>query len=170
MIKLRPATVEDLPLVQRWDEDPIVIASGGDPQANDWDWANELGRDVAWREFLIAEVEGRPIGFLQIIDPKEEESRYWGDCAANLRALDIWIGEDDARGRGFGTAMMRAAIARCFADPNVTAILIDPMANNKDAHRFYERLGFRFIERRTFLGVDDCFVFRLDRACWRDGE
>jgi len=26
----------------------------------------------------------------------------------------------------------------------------------------YERLGFRFVERRRF-GEDDCFVYRLDR-------
>jgi hypothetical protein len=28
------------------------------------------------------------------------------------------------------------------------------------AHRFYERLGLRFVERRRF-GNDDCFVYRL---------
>lgn len=164
MIALRRATLDDLDLILRWDEAPHVVESGGDPEANDWDWKNELGRDTPWRELLIAEAEGRPIGFLQIIDPAQEESRYWGDCEPNLRAIDIWIGEADALGKGYGTEMMRQAIARCFADPNVTAILIDPLAANTDAHRFYERLGFRFVERRTFLGVDDCFVFRLDRT------
>jgi aminoglycoside 6'-N-acetyltransferase len=167
MISLRQATLADLPLVERWDEDPVVAASGGAPEANDWNWAHELGRTVPWREFLIAERNGRPIGFIQIIDPQAEETHYWGDCPANLRALDIWIGEEDARGQGYGTAMMQAAIARCFADANVTAILIDPLADNLDAHRFYQRLGFRFVERRTFLGVDDCFVFQLTRADWR---
>ena len=58
---------------------------------------------------------------------------------------------------------MRLALARCFAEPAVTAVLIDPLANNIAAHRFYERLGFRFVERRRF-GLDDCFVYRLDRA------
>jgi aminoglycoside 6'-N-acetyltransferase len=42
-------------------------------------------------------------------------------------------------------------------------VLIDPLAGNVGAHRFYERLGFRFVERRRF-GADDCFVYRLDRA------
>ncbi|MEO0949098.1 MAG: GNAT family N-acetyltransferase, partial [Cyanobacteria bacterium J06641_5] len=54
------------------------------------------------------------------------------------------------------------AIARCFADPAVTAILIDPLASNTRAHRFYERCGFRFIERRRF-GSDDCYIYRLNR-------
>ena len=50
----------------------------------------------------------------------------------------------------------------------VTAVLVDPLAANERAHRFYERLGFRRIERRLF-GADDCFVFRLARADWPPG-
>ena len=42
------------------------------------------------------------------------------------------------------------------------AVLIDPLESNVRAHRFYERLGFRFFERRTFNG-DECFVYRLAR-------
>lgn len=58
---------------------------------------------------------------------------------------------------------MRIVIERCFADPRVKAILIDPLVANTRAHRFYERFGFRKIGRRVFVGVDDCFVYRLDR-------
>lgn len=58
--------------------------------------------------------------------------------------------------------MMRLAIDRCFADPTVGGILIDPMASNDGARRFYERLGFRFVENRSF-GDDDCAVYRLER-------
>src|SRR5262249_13541163 len=130
---------------------------------DDWHWETELGRALEWREQLIAELDGRPIGFLQILDPHREESHYWGDAPPNLRAIDIWIGEAADLNRGYGTTMMRMAIERCFADPSVTAILIDPLASNSRAHRFYERLGFRFVERRQF-GLDDCFVHRLERA------
>ena len=42
-------------------------------------------------------------------------------------------------------------------------ILIDPLASNVRAHAFYERLGFRFVERRCF-GDDECLVYRLDRV------
>ncbi|MBC7831838.1 MAG: GNAT family N-acetyltransferase, partial [Hyphomicrobium sp.] len=66
---------------------------------------------------------------------------------------------------GFGSDMMRLALERCFADAAVTAVLVDPLAANERAHRFYERFGFRRIERR-FFGADDCFVYRLARADW----
>jgi aminoglycoside 6'-N-acetyltransferase len=120
---------------------------------------------VDWRELLIAEDAGRPVGMLQIIDPRIEESHYWGDAAPDQRAIDIWIGQERDLGRGYGTAMMRLALARCFAEPAVTAVLIDPLAANVRAHRFYERLGFSSIDRRLF-GEDDCLVYRLTRGEW----
>jgi aminoglycoside 6'-N-acetyltransferase len=158
---LRAATIEDLATLRRWDAKAHVIAATGADDA--YPWADELPRNVAWRELLIGEHEGRPVGAMQIIDPRIEETHYWGDIAPNLRAVDIWIGDEADLGRGFGTEMMHLAIERCFGDPTVIGVLVDPLAANTRAHRFYERLGFERIERRYF-GDDDCFVYRLARA------
>jgi aminoglycoside 6'-N-acetyltransferase len=151
-----------LELLRHWDEQPQVVAA--DPN-DDWQWEVELARSPDWREQLIAEVEGHPIGFIQIIDPAREDSHYWGDVPMNLRAIDIWIGEETELGKGYGTQMMQIALARCFADSAVTTVLIDPLASNTCAHRFYERLGFQFVEPRRF-GEDDCFVYHLERSDW----
>jgi aminoglycoside 6'-N-acetyltransferase len=161
-IVLRDAKLQDLNLLRRWDEQPHVINS--DPN-DDWNWEEELQKQPVWREQLIAELDAKPIGFIQIIDPAKEESHYWGDVDENLRAIDIWIGEADQLGRGYGTVMMKLAINRCFAHPTVRAILIDPLESNTRAHKFYERLGFKFFEKRRF-GEDDCFVYRLERNDW----
>lgn len=141
---------------------PHVVES--DPN-EDWDWETELRRQVPWQELWIAEVEGAPIGVVQIIDPAQESSHYWGEVPANLRAIDIWIGEAEYLGHGFGTKMMRSALDKCFARPEVEAVLIDPLESNHRARRFYERLGFIEIEARRF-GEDDCVVYRLDRGTW----
>lgn len=161
-IKLRPAVMEDLDLLKHWDEQPHNIES--DPN-DDWSWEEELPSQPSWRHQLIAELDGRPIGFIQIIDPHEEESHYWGEIAPGLRAIDIWIGEKEDLGKGYGTKMMRRAIDLCFDGENAEAIVIDPLASNKKAHRFYERLGFRFVEERWF-GEDFCFVYRLEKSDW----
>ena len=60
---------------------------------------------------------------------------------------------------------MALALNRCFRDPRVTAVIIDPLAANTRAHRFYERLGFALVGPRRF-GEDDCLVYRLERAGW----
>lgn len=156
---LRKARLSDLELLRYWDSQPHVIAC--DPN-DDWNWELELNRDPEWRQQLIAEIDERPIGVLQIIDPAIEETHYWGEIQNGFRAIDIWIGEPNDLGKGYGTSMMRLAIGRCFANPEVTAVLVDLLVGNTRAHHFYERLGFQFLERR-FFGDEDCFVYCLKR-------
>lgn len=159
MITLRHATMEDLDTLKHWDQQQHNIDA--DPN-DDWEWETELPRRPPWREQLIAELDGRPLGFLQIIDPLEEETHYWGAVAPNHRAIDIWIGEAEDLGKGYGTIMMELALERCFAEEQVEAVLIDPLVSNERACRFYEKIGFSLLERRLF-GEDDCYVYRLER-------
>lgn len=158
-ISLRAATADDIVLLEHWDKQPHVIAANG---AEPWDWQQDFRTPSEWREVFIAQLDERPLGFLQIIDPAREALHYWGDCGPDLRAIDIWIGAGRDLGRGYGTQMMRLALRHCFRDPRVKAVIIDPLASNTAAHRFYRRFGFRFVERRWF-GTDDTFVFRLER-------
>jgi aminoglycoside 6'-N-acetyltransferase len=160
-ISLRHAVPADAALLYRWDRAPHVIAGRGDDDGF-YRWDVELSRRPDWRELLIAEQAGRQVGFVQIIDPAREESHYWGAIEPNLRAIDIWIGAAADLGRGYGTAIMTLAIARCFADPAVAAVLVDPPAANARVLRFYERLGFASVGRRV-LGGDECCVYRLGR-------
>ena len=163
-MRLRRASRADLALLKSWDTKPHVVAATGEDGA--FDWESELGRDPDWRELLIAEADGRAIGVMQIIDPAEEDTHYWGEIESGLRAIDIWIGEEGDLGCGYRTEMMRLALARCYAEASIGAVLVDPLAANIRACRFYERLGFQSTCRRTF-GTDDCIVYRLDRHAWR---
>lgn len=156
---LRPARLEDLELLQYWDAQPHVIASDPD---DDWDWDRELRFEPFWRKQLMAELDGTAIGFIQIIDPYYEETQYWGAVEQNKRAIDIWIGEAHNLNKGFGTIMMKQAIEICFNNPEVTSILIDPLVSNTKAHRFYERLGFIFVEERAFEN-SLCRIYELKR-------
>jgi len=159
-IKLRPTRLDDLDLLKLWDEQPHVIASGVD--GDEWQWETELQHNPEWRDQFIAELNGRPIGYVVIINAAREESHYWGDVSEDIAAIDIWIGEPDFLGKGYGTQIMQQAIAKCFANPEINTILIDPLSSNVRAHRFYEKLGFEFVEERNFDG-DDCFIYRLER-------
>jgi aminoglycoside 6'-N-acetyltransferase len=162
-MKLRPATPTDAPMLRSWDTKAHVVAARGDDAFVDWEV--DLARHSEFDEWMIAELDGRPIGVMQLIDAAHEEDHYWGDIEEGLAAIDIWIGEETDLGKGYGTTMMRLAIQHCFDKPGMKGVVIDPLASNTRAHRFYERLGFRFVERRMF-DDDDCFVLRLDREAW----
>jgi aminoglycoside 6'-N-acetyltransferase len=172
VLVLRPATLADVPTLKAWDQNPHVIsATTDDPDADNafegivWEEEIETSSDVS--RYYVAERDGRPIGAMQIIDPHLEPTHYWGDVAPNLRAVDIWIGETSDLGQGHGEEMMRQALALCFADPAVTAVIIDPLASNTRAHKFYQRIGFKPLDRRLFNDEDDCLVHELTRADWR---
>ncbi len=97
------------------------------------DWKTELQKNVDWQEILIAELDERPIGVIQIIDPAREETHYWGDIEDDCLAIDIWVGEEKDLGKGYGTKIMKLALDHCFANPKVHTIWIDPLESNKDA-------------------------------------
>jgi aminoglycoside 6'-N-acetyltransferase len=170
-VVLRPMTLADVPVLDVWDRQPHVIAATSDDPAQpkafgDTDWRDELALVAPDNQYFIAELDGRPIGAMQIIDPHTESTHYWGQIEPNLRAIDIWIGSAQDLGKGYGEAMMRRAFQLCFAEASVTAIVIDPLASNTRAHKFYQRLGF-VPEGRRMFGDDDCLVQRLKRNTWR---
>ncbi|SHG40895.1 GNAT family N-acetyltransferase [Winogradskyella jejuensis] len=159
MITLRDATINDLYLVKYWDTKQHI--KDCDPD-DEWNWEVELNRNPKWREQLVAELNGEPIGFIQIIDPYLEETKYWGKVEKNKRAIDIWIGEENNLNKGYGTTMMKLAIEKCFKNESVDGILIDPLKSNTKAHRFYERLGFTFVEERIFEN-SACYIYELQQ-------
>lgn len=169
-VRLRPATIGDADLLAGWDREPHVIAcSTDDPDADiafgGIAWREELADQSDVSFYRIAEADGRPIGVMQVCDPHLEPTHYWGEIEPDLRAIDIWIGPPDALNKGYGTRMMTLALDDCFAYPAVTAVVIDPLDSNTDAHRFYRRLGFEPVGRRMF-DEDDCLVMRLERSAW----
>lgn len=158
-VKFRHAYVGDIDLLRQWDDDDAVGYSGGED--DNYDWEYELPRTVSWREFLIAEVDEQPIGMVVLIDAAEEESHYWGDdVPPSAWAIDIWIGEERHRSKGFGTQMMQQAIERCFNAHQASLVLIDPLQSNTRAISFYKRIGFTELGPRRF-GDDDCLVMQF---------
>ncbi len=79
---LRSATRADIPTLERWDTDPTVIASTTDDpdiavafgEENDWEENLALHQDDVW-EYWIAEIDSRPIGAMQLIDPLNSNTR-----------------------------------------------------------------------------------------------
>ncbi len=165
-VLFRKATLDDVPLLERWEEAPHMVEAMPDFE---WDYAEDFQQDPDWRDQLIAEVDGVPIGFVQILDAYKEETRYWGEVPIGTHAIDIWIGAPDYLGNGYGWQMMTYAITKCFAVPACQHILIDPFESNAHAISFYKKLGFEFVESRQFDEEDEpCSVYRLTRKKWSE--
>jgi hypothetical protein len=59
---VRPRPIS--PLLEAWDGKAHVVAATGSDGAFAWDC--ELTRDFPWRELLVGEAAGRPVGRLHV--------------------------------------------------------------------------------------------------------
>lgn len=84
-------------------------------------------------QFVIYDKEGRGVGsvFLRDIDYTHKHAEY-----------GIFIGEDEAQGKGYGTEAARLMIQYGFEDLGLHKIMLRAFANNIRAIKSYEKAGF----------------------------
>ena len=88
---------------------------------------------------------GAPAGSNQAYQPEAFHREGWwlDEHDPGVHGIDQFRADADNLGRGLGTAMVRAFVARLFADPAVTRVQTDPDPANRRAIRCYEKAGFR---------------------------
>lgn len=146
-ITFRPLAPDDFALMHRWRNNPVVT-EWWDPVPVYADIVAKYTPRIAGEEPVhpyIASCDGTPIGYLQWCRLAEVPGHAAETIAApGAAAVDLFIGEDAYRGRGYGAAMLRAFLREViFAAPDVTACYIDPDPDNAIAIRSYARVGFR---------------------------
>lgn len=155
-VVMRRASESDIPQLEIWDEDPAVVHASGEDDT--WDWREEI--TFAWQEVWLAEIEGRPIGVLVLLDAHAEPSHYWGEVEPGTAAIDIWIGSQQDRGLGYGRQMMMWALRRAISEWKSDRVVIDPLMSNTRAINFYRSCGFTDVGER-FFGNDHCWVLEF---------
>lgn len=135
-----------LPLLERWENDPLTAELGGEafaPVASGRvavGWAPLLaGERAAWAGFsILALPDLRPLGYLNLRDfGTPHRSAEFG----------ITIGDPSDRGRGYGTDATRLALRYAFEVLGAHNVWLDTFSANPAAIRAYEKAGFREIGR-----------------------
>ena len=142
-----PLKTEDMPLIGSWLRRPHVEAWFGPPET----WMSEITQYFAepWFEAYKVELKGRPIAYLQCIDPRAAPPElvapyeFLRDAPVGTRALDFCIAEVDCLGRGYCARIMMQFVTRVLADPDISRLIVDPDPANDRAVRCYERAGLR---------------------------
>ena len=99
-------------------------------------------------EGFIVLSAGEPVGFMQryLLDDNPEWRRAVavGCGAVTAAAIDYLIGVESATGQGLGPQMIAALVDDCWsAYPDVEAIVVDVLQENRASWRALERAGFR---------------------------
>lgn len=151
---LRPITLADTDLIVRWRNNPAVcknfIFREKFTSKMHQEWMRTKIDSGAAIQYIIEErMSGRPIGsvYYRDIDRVNKSAEY-----------GIFIGEDYARGKGYGTE-----VARLFTDFGILAlglhrISLRVLADNEQAYRSYVRAGFQKegVAREMVL-LDGCY-------------
>jgi RimJ/RimL family protein N-acetyltransferase len=147
----RPLTEADLPLMHRWLNAGSALEWYGRRRTTLEEIAAEYGPSIRGEDGvhpLALTLRGEPIGYLQWYLLKDEPGYILdGEDPTDAAALDLFLGEESAIGRGYGTILLRKALRELiFADPAVRRCYIDPVPDNTRAIRVYEKVGFRYIK------------------------
>ena len=96
-------------------------------------------------QMIICETgSDRPVGsvYVRDVDRTHHKAEY-----------GIFIGEADARGKGYGTAAAKLMIRYCFEEMKLHRLFLRVYAENQQAIKSYEKAGF---EREALLRDDVC--------------
>jgi RimJ/RimL family protein N-acetyltransferase len=138
-LHLRPIRQDDLPVLRAWFDNPATMRFWGRPMP--LATADQFEADLAGRfrrfdeagYFLIELLDGTPIGRI-------EYERL--DSRARSAEVMILIGEEEARGKGYGTEAMVTLLRYLFHQRNLHRVGLTVIAWNERAIRSYEKVGF----------------------------
>lgn len=151
-ITFRRLIDDDLPMLHGWLNEPGVVQ---------W-WE---GDDVSWgavvrdygsasedsTEHWIACLDAKAIGWIQcypaVDEPEETDPWFALGIDRTAAGIDYLIGDRMARGKGLGTAMIRAFIVDVVfgRHPQWTAACACPYEANEASWRALASAGFRFV-------------------------
>jgi aminoglycoside 6'-N-acetyltransferase len=124
---------------------------------------------------LIAELAGRPVGYLQYYrwrDYPQDAGTLRLSTLDNPFGLDLFVGEPDRWGTGVGTRMLRLLLGHLFGTLGARRVALSAMTHNYRAQRAYAKAGFRkvrmvpAVEMHEGVARDE-WVMVADRASHR---
>ncbi len=150
-IGFMPVGDEHLALLAGWLAEPHVRQWWGDP-AEEIELIRD-GRITGEADGYVGFVDDAPAGYVQSWEPSTFVGfEPWiADLSPGTIGIDIFVGPPHLIGRGIGTLLIRAFVARLRARGH-DRIIVDPDARNARAIRAYEKAGF--VRDRLVAGHD----------------
>jgi len=151
-ITFTPVTPADYPMLRRWLENRHTREWWGEAETALGRIQDKVEGLDRTRPFVFF-VADEPVGYIQSwsvgdeVDGGQAAKAPWlRDVPRDAVGVDLFIGKPDALGQGIGTSVLRAFLARLFAE-GVTTIVIDPDEANGRAVKAYEKTGFVAYDR-----------------------
>jgi UDP-2,4-diacetamido-2,4,6-trideoxy-beta-L-altropyranose hydrolase len=133
-VRLRLATVEDMPLLFHWANDPVVRNNSFHPKTIGWEehcaWFAAKLQDPACMMFMALQDGGRPLGVARF------------DMQGHIATVSVSIAAE-FRGRGVGGRVISKACAALFAARPVVKVHAYIKQDNVASQHAFTNAGFR---------------------------
>lgn len=157
LVYLRPIREDDTDLIVNWRNQERVrrnfLYQKPFTREGHRDWMETKVKTGEVAQFILCETEGdRPIGsvYFRDIDRVNRKAEY-----------GIFIGEEDAAGKGYGTVVAKAAVRYAEESLKLHKLMLRVFADNIAAVKSYENAGFI---REAYLKDE----FRMPEGGYRD--
>jgi ribosomal protein S18 acetylase RimI-like enzyme len=140
LVQFRPARREDLPDIVRMladDELGSQREQCEDPLPESYYAAFEQIKSDPNHELIVTDFDGKVIGTLHLMFLPSIS--YQGQLRAQVESVRV---DREYQNRGIGSEMMKWTIERA-KERGAHMIQLTSHKSRQDAHRFYERLGFK---------------------------
>lgn len=158
-IYLRPISYDDTDLIVSWRNKEAVrrnfVYQELFTEESHISWMHNMVETGKVIQMIICRIDNNiPIGsvYVRDIDNHHKKGEY-----------GIFIGEDDARGRGIGTASAKLMIQYFFEQLLLHRLYLRAFAENKQAIRSYEKAGFI---QEGYLKDDVCIDGKFRDMVW----
>lgn len=136
---LRPIRRDDTDLIVRWRNNPDVMKNfifrEHLTREMHYDWIkNRVDRGEVIQFIIIEKITNQPVG-----------SVYFRDINEKFRSAEygIFIGEDNARGKGYGGETAKLFVKYGFEDLGLHRISLRLFEDNERAYHSYQKAGFK---------------------------
>jgi aminoglycoside 6'-N-acetyltransferase len=146
-ISFRALTRDDFGQLVDWLARPHVARWWTDP-ARPGQVEDEYGPCVdgtdPTRVFLILD-HGRPVGMIQCYRLDDEPDYARAVAVEDAAGLDLFIGDADTMGNGFGSTVLRQFVDQVIwpGYPDLVRVVAGPDVANRRSQRAFEKAGFR---------------------------
>lgn len=168
-VYIRPITAEDTAKIVTWRNKDFVrgnfIYQKLFTAEGHMAWLREQVKPGHVAQFIIC-VADWEIGsvYLRDIDREKETAEY-----------GVFIGEEEALGRGYGTAAAILCLAYGFETLRLQKIFLRFVEGNMGARKSYEKAGFQMIENRRETvcleqGKREVLFMEIERGAWESAR
>ncbi|MBL7261000.1 GNAT family N-acetyltransferase [Paractinoplanes lichenicola] len=156
LVRLRAMGVDDAEALWRWNHDADVMRwmdeGYAETVAEVAKWLEERPPNAYGDVLFGVEAEGTLIGLVRLHGAEPE---------AGIADMDIYLGEKDFWGKGYGTDAVRAVCRYGFHKMRLRKITLTVAAENEGARHIYGKVGF--VEEGRLRGT-----FRSADGQWAD--